>query len=571
MKLRFGIIVDRPDLPRWAVECLARLCRSQIASLALVIVLPPPPRRIRRTSHGRFFDAYQRWVKMRSRSLQLEGISPFLAQAEIFSGASVVGPEGEVTLAAQDVSRIQRSRLDFIVHFGDRILRGAVCDAARHGVWTHSHAEDQRRGLVPGFWEVARGEPVSSAALQRLSSNGLAADLLRGFIGTGKSYPRNADALRTAGIEWCVQICRRIHLGQAPDAGVAATLAAAPAEVPRTRSLIRYFIRRFGIVCREIWRKLFFLEMWNIGFVAAPLGQILLTGRAEPVSWLRSPRRLRFLADPFAIEFQGKLHLLAEEFGYLNGKGWISQVSVQENFCASVRPLFTAPWHMSYPFLIRSEGKIFCVPETAEANRVLLFEARSFPDIWKEPITIIEGFAALDSTIFVHEGRWWLFCTNAAAAPEGELHGFYSQTLTGPWHPHPHNPLSCDIRSARPAGRPIVLDGILLRPGQDCSRGYGSAVTLMRIDRLTPTEFRETAMQVVVPNPTGRYPHGLHTVASLGNVTVIDGKRRMFSPIAFPLKLLSRFQKSRRFIDGGRSTAPDALPRKATPLRPFAR
>jgi hypothetical protein len=68
----------------------------------------------------------------------------------------------------------------------------------------------------------------------------------------------------------------------------------------------------------------------------------------------------------------------------------------------------------------------------------------------------------------------------------------------------------------------------------------------MRIDTLTPTRFAETPVQRIAPDPRGAYPDGLHTIAGAGDLTVIDGKRLVFSPIAFALHVLVRFHAARR-------------------------
>jgi hypothetical protein len=544
-KLRFAIITDGLEVPRWAARCIGQLDRSGLATLALVIVLSPAvlPRKSKRRDW--LLDKYGGWVRLRSPSLRPARNLSLLSQAEVIRCSPEIGADGFI-LNLLDATRVRQSGLDFIVHFSRHILRGEICDAARHGLWTFSYEDEDQQGRFPGFREVMRGDAVTSAALQRRNADGSTIDLLRGFLRTKKNYRNNTEALRLASAGWCLQLCRRIGLGQQPGAAMAAAPSPSLTEVPTSRCLIRYLARRAGNAGMEIWRKLFFLDMWNIGLVASPLRHVVTMGQAEPVSWLRQPDKLHFFADPFAAEVQGKLYILFEEFDHLRGKGWISGAALEDNLDISAHPVFTAPCHMSYPFLLEAEGKLFCVPETSEAGVILLLEASSFPNIWKKPVVIAEGFAALDSTIFAYDGKWWLFCTNAAASPEEELHAWYSEELRGPWYPHPLNPLCCDVRSARPAGSPFVLDGALMRPGQDCSRTYGGAVSIMRIDTLTPTDFRETRIGAILPNTLGPYPDGLHTIVGIGDITVIDGKRRMFSPIALPLKLLCKLRKIRR-------------------------
>merc|ERR1711871_1285536 len=67
------------------------------------------------------------------------------------------------------------------------------------------------------------------------------------------------------------------------------------------------------------------------------------------------------------------------------------------------------------------------------------------------------------------------------------------------WIKHPSSPISTDMRYARMGGRPVVHDGILYRPAQDCSQGYGVGITYMRVKLLTPSEYIEETYQNIAP------------------------------------------------------------------------
>jgi hypothetical protein len=130
---------------------------------------------------------------------------------------------------------------------------------------------------------------------------------------------------------------------------------------------------------------------------------------------------------------------------------------------------------------------------------------------------------------------WWLA---GASDPGGaqfgsDLHLWYATDITGPWTPHPSNPVKTDVCSARPAGTPFVADGALYRPAQDSSSTYGSRVVINRIVTLTTRCFREEPAAFVAPDSQGPYPDGLHTLSAVGAMTLIDGKRLAFSPAEF--------------------------------------
>jgi hypothetical protein len=190
--------------------------------------------------------------------------------------------------------------------------------------------------------------------------------------------------------------------------------------------------------------------------------------------------------------------------------------------------------HLSYPFLIDVEGRLFCIPESCAAQEIGLYEVERFPDRWVKVANLLEGIPIVDATIFRHEGTWWLAGSEAAAkGTTCELHLWHATAITGPWHPHAANPVKIDVRSARPGGTPFYENGVLYRPAQDCSRTYGGRVIINRVVTLTTTAFEEVPAAVVEPDPAGRYPAGLHTLSQVGDITLIDGKREVFSPAEF--------------------------------------
>jgi hypothetical protein len=147
----------------------------------------------------------------------------------------------------------------------------------------------------------------------------------------------------------------------------------------------------------------------------------------------------------------------------------------------------------------------------------------------------MDNVAAVDSTLYEHDGRLWLFANIAqlGVSVEDELYLFYSDSLFGTWHEHPLNPVVSDVRRARPAGRLFLRDGHLIRPGQDSSRTYGGAVVFNRVDVLTETEYRET--------PVGRIEKdwrsgnlGTHCYTADSVYEVVDGRGRRLRPIPAP-------------------------------------
>jgi hypothetical protein len=294
-------------------------------------------------------------------------------------------------------------------------------------------------------------------------------------------------------------------------------------ERPR-RTAVRWMKNPVRLVAGA-WDRLARADVWNVGIADAPIEAFLTPGARPPVRWLPAPPRGSSIADPFALVAGDRPVIVAERLDYGHKQGYLVALDRESG---ATRTVIASDVHMSYPYLVRHDGRIFCVPETGTARAVRLYEATAFPDAWVRRATLIEGFAALDPTLIRHEGRWWLFCADRDDDPDGTLHAWHAPDLFGPWTPHARNPLKRDRRTSRPGGTPFVHAGHLYRPAQDCTRTYGGAVTINRVLRLTPTEFAEEAVATVGPYMEGPYPDGLHTLAACGAQTLVDGKRRAF-------------------------------------------
>ena len=237
----------------------------------------------------------------------------------------------------------------------------------------------------------------------------------------------------------------------------------------------------------------------------------------------------RLYADPFLLTDSNRTWLFVEELNYQTGKGVISCAEVSEGaVIQQLRPVLERGYHLSYPFIFRDQENIYMIPETGGNRTVELYRARAFPSEWEFCRALIENIQLYDSTLLWYENRWWLFAAAAheLGSDQDELVIFHSETLNGPWQPHPLNPVKSDCRSARPAGR-IVVDGErLLRPAQDCERGYGTGLVWLEIIELTSNRFSER--EVTRWKGTALHADGIHTFNCDGKLGVVDIRRRVW-------------------------------------------
>jgi hypothetical protein len=166
------------------------------------------------------------------------------------------------------------------------------------------------------------------------------------------------------------------------------------------------------------------------------------------------------------------------------------------------------------------------IPETRSRNTIELYRAAEFPKKWELFKVIARDIRAVDSTIFRHRGRFWLFTNIAApgASTYDELHLFSSDAIDGDWIPHPKNPIVSDVRRARPAGALFFEGDRLLRPSQDCSLRYGYALNFNEVQVLSQSDYKEVSFFRIEP---GWYPGNIctHAYSRTDEFEVLDGMK----------------------------------------------
>src|SRR6267378_1739420 len=444
-------------------------------------------------------------------------------------------------LEDSDIHRIRAHELDFILRFGLGEVGGPVLESARYGVWSFSHDETLREHGVPaGFWEIYQGETVTDASLMRLKEGDGGIVLRRGSFKTAlHSLKRTIDEVFFGSAGWPANVSRDIRAGLADYVnGAASPINSADGRAPTSLQTLRFFARQTRNAIRRADKALRRHEEWSIGVVDQPIAAFLESPERLTVRWLQSPGDGRFVADPFGVDVEGAVHILYEDFDYRTSKGIIATMPIASEKAPSLpRQAIDLPVHASYPYVIEDRGEIYCIPETYEAREVALYRAIEFPARWEKTATLLEGIAALDTTVFRHDGRWWLACTDQEAGKDLRLFLWHAPDLKGPWKPHALNPVKTDVRSSRPAGTPFVHRGGLYRPAQDCSKSYGGGVVVNRVLRLAPAGFQEEFAVRIEPFADSPFPDGVHTLSSVGNVTLVDGKRYRFIPSAIPYVL----------------------------------
>ncbi len=438
---------------------------------------------------------------------------------------------------ADDIERIREKELDVLIRFGFNILRGGILNAARFGVWSYHHGDNDRyRGGPAYFWEVLEGNPVSGAILQVLTEELDAGKVLyKGLFATdeGFSLARNRVQPYWGASTFMIQKLRELHahgwehvekngVEPAPYLG-RKKIYSTPSNGEMARWLAPLLT---GKIVRRLTKRAS-IRHWRIALRlgAAPLAETKSTPDLSDFRWIESPRG-RFFADPFVVEEKGSHWVFFEDYEYATQRGKISCAEVRNGGLGEPLTALERPYHLSYPCVFRDAGVWYMIPESVSAGTVELYRCTRFPDAWQFERELLKG-SAVDTTIWIEDGVYWFFVT--LQEPRGyasQLWLYSASSLDGKWTPHPSNPISTDVRYARGGGAIFRHGGRLYRPSQDCSGEYGRSMTLNEILVLDPERYREEPCVTVEPGWMKDLV-GTHTYGRAGSVEIIDGKTRL--------------------------------------------
>ncbi len=385
------------------------------------------------------------------------------------------------------------------------------------------------RGIGLALWQRAPSEPHWSPL--RTLHVGVSALYASAHLHLPHAIAR---LLRQA----CVDSGLGVPAGPPATGPLAARLGrpSASKRLPRALLWLRGLWRETAAQHRARWLR----EVWRIGVIDAPLGQVIANERLPPVRWLDAPRDLGYWADPIA-DAASENHLYAEFFDDRTGLGRIERLRVGPDGRIDGRVIMPLGGgaHVSFPLVLDLDGRRLGLVETAARRECVLHEIET-SGTWRPLCTLLQGVAAADPALFKWQGRYWLAYTDIDQGAGDNLCLQHAPALEGPWQPHANNPVKVDVTGARMGGGLFWHDGELYRPAQNCMPTYGSALVVQRVLRCTPTEYAEEAVRRFAPDPQGICPNGMHTLNAWGSRTLIDGKRTVFSPSALWLKTRKR-------------------------------
>ncbi|SNR67068.1 hypothetical protein SAMN04488009_3087 [Maribacter sedimenticola] len=239
-----------------------------------------------------------------------------------------------------------------------------------------------------------------------------------------------------------------------------------------------------------------------------------------------TPPKDRIWADPFIYYKNEKCFIFIEEMLINQNKGFISVMEIYSDGTYS-KPvsIIENDYHMSYPFLFEDNDQLYMIPETGSNKTIELYKCVDFPYKWEFKKVLLEGEKAVDTTLFKHNEKYWIFTNKkemVGASAHEELFLYYTDdVIDKKWIAHPKNPIVSDVSCARSAGNIFVKDNKIYRPAQNCIIRYGYGLKIQEITVLNENEYEEKNIDSIYPNWSNDLL-GTHTINHTDGLTIID-------------------------------------------------
>lgn len=261
-------------------------------------------------------------------------------------------------------------------------------------------------------------------------------------------------------------------------------------------------------------RKELSRKIWNIGFIDAHHLDDVVHKRWD-IQFLVHHEK-KWFADPFILDvLDHEIHLLVEEMDFSRTTGRIALLKVdrQTYELKSVKILLELDSHLSFPAIIRKDNRVYVYPENSKSGSLKLYEYH----VEEERLSLVEHMIDMPLTdaIYYKDGEGDYVFSTVMPDPNGKTLYVYRKegNTFGLFQEIVFND-----NSARNAGDVFRMDGMLVRPTQNCNDYYGSGMVFQRMEKENGIFRFEEIGRV---NPPSRY-NGLHTFNQYKGVTVVD-------------------------------------------------
>jgi len=518
-QIKIAFVIDELIISIWKYKLIKRILIEKIADICYIII-----------RSKEFTSKKNTGSKIQNFHIKLDK-KYYKPSPDAFEDKTLkdLFPEENKWISSGFADKLKNESVDFLIWLSDETPEDIFYKDLKHGILFFSHGKKNTRFSHFGYEEFIKMNGVISSSLI-LKKN--ISDLGKIISQTWSTMPSLSLSRSRNEHAWKLHsfIPRALNnfskegesfFSNKPQYLKKENLSKkkSPSEINALLNLCLHFY----YIAYNYIRKKFMREQWLLLFKNETTPSFSVNGFK-----IISPPKDRFWADPILVQKEDKNYLFFEELPFSTNRGFLSVVEINENgFSGPINPILEKPYHLSYPFIFELEDTFYMIPESNENRDIQLYECTSFPNEWKHKMDLMTNLVAVDTTLFYHNKKWWMFTAISECegiAKNDELFLFYADTpLTQDWKSHPQNPIISDVRSARPGGSIYIQSGKIIRPSQDCSKKYGYGINLNEIEILTETEYSEKRIQHFTPPDIYKNIRRTHSYAHQAGVSVIDG------------------------------------------------
>lgn len=280
---------------------------------------------------------------------------------------------------------------------------------------------------------------------------------------------------------------------------------------------------------------------WEIGFVENTLEGIV-KGEPLKVNWVKLLFKDRWFADPFILEVtDDEIIVLGEEYADEVRRGRIAKIVIDRRTyqLKSWKIILDLPTHLSFPAIVRREGRIFIYPENSESGKLTIYEYDPETEQVK-PLHILSDEPLTDAVYSeAFDGRKILFST--------QLPHSNTNTLDiSEWDESQQRFVKIGVvvsneKTGRMAGDVFTVNGKIYRPAQESNIEYGHAIDIQEMVYCNGKWSLIPVRRMESPHPVLKL--GFHTFNTYKGHIVIDVKGFRRPVIGKTLKFLKNLLK----------------------------
>ena len=276
--------------------------------------------------------------------------------------------------------------------------------------------------------------------------------------------------------------------------------------------------------------------VWNIGFVENTLDEVI-DGKPLKVRWLNHECKDRWFADPFILDVtEDKIFVLVEEFYYPHKRGRLAMLTIDKasNRLLKVNTILELDSHLSFPAIIRRDGKIFVYPENSKGGGLKIYEL----DLEKSALVngrTVSDVLLTDAIYTELFGKKQIYSTEDPDA-NGSVLGVFEVDESGKYTKVKEYRFPENI--ARNAGDWFEYKGKFYRPAQESNVEYGHAISFQQVDVSSDGLVFKELWRKSSPHPTMKV--AFHTFNMYKGVMVVDCRGYRYKVLAGVINFFRR-------------------------------